>query len=125
MKTSVTAAVLEFPAIKMIRLARIESPYAQVEVTLMLNKTAESYETVQPLLANYEPIIRSIVGDEISKYTTENLNENKDLIQKTIRTRLSTEFGTSDLLIAVDLNWTYDSKYFRNEISLMSGGKLE
>lgn len=87
-----------------------KSPYAQVEVTLMLNKTAESYETVQPLLANYEPIIRSIVGDEISKYTTENLNENKDLIQKTIRTRLSTEFGTSDLLIAVDLNWTYDSK---------------
>ena len=87
-----------------------KSPYAQVEVTLMLNKTAEAYETVQPLLANYEPIIRSIVGEEISKYTTENLNGNKDFIQKTIRTRLSTEFGTSDLLIAVDLNWTYDSK---------------
>ena len=76
----------------------------------MLNKTAEAYETVQPLLTNYEPIIRSIVGEEISKYTTENLNGNKDFIQKTIRTRLSTEFGTSDLLIAVDLNWTYDSK---------------
>ena len=77
---------------------------------MMLNKTAEAYETVQPLLTNYEPIIRSIVGEEISKYTTDNLNENKDFIQKTIRTRLSTEFGTSDLLIAVDLNWTYDSK---------------
>ena len=88
----------------------VKSPYAQVEVTLMLNKQAEAFATVQPLLANYEPIIRSIVGEEIAKYTTENLNANKDLIQKTIRTRLSTEFGTSDLLIAVDLNWTYDSK---------------
>lgn len=87
-----------------------KSPYAQVEVTLLLNKTADAYEKVQPLLGNYEPIIRSIVGDEISKYTTENLNENKDLIQKTIKTKLGTEFGTSDLLIGVDLNWTYDSK---------------
>ena len=88
----------------------VKSPYAQVEVTLMLNKKAEGYETVQPLLANYEPIIRSIISDEISKYTTDNLNENKDAIQKLIRTKLSTEFGTTDLLIGVDLNWTYDSK---------------
>ena len=87
-----------------------KSPYAQIEVTLMLNKKAEDYEKIQPLLANYEPIIRSIISDEIAKYTTDNLNENKDAIQKIIRTKLGTEFGTTDLLIGVDLNWTYDSK---------------
>ena len=87
-----------------------KSPYAQVEATLMLNKKAESYETVQPLLANYESIIISIIKEEVSKYTTDNLDANKDDIQKMIWTRLSTEFGTTDLLIGVVLNWTYDSK---------------
>ena len=87
-----------------------KSSYAQVEVTLMLNKKAESYETVQPLLVNYESVIKTIVSEEIAKYTTDNLDENKDAIQKMLWTRLSTEFGTTDLLIGVVLSWTYDSK---------------
>ena len=88
----------------------VKSPYAQVEATLMLNKKAESYEKIQPLLVNYESIIVSIIKEEVSKYTTDNLDSNKDAIQKMIWTRLSTEFGTTDLLIGVVLNWTYDSK---------------
>ena len=76
----------------------------------MLNKKAESYETVQPLLANYESVIRNIVSEEVSKYTTDDLDTNKESIQKMIWTRLSTEFGTTDLLIGVVLNWTYESK---------------
>ena len=87
-----------------------KSPYAQVEVTLMLNKKADSYETIQPLLINYESVIRNIVSEEISKYTTDNLDANKDAIQKMIWTRLCTEFGDTDLLIGVLLQWTYDSK---------------
>lgn len=87
-----------------------KSPYAQVEVTLMLNKKAENYEVIQPLLANYESVIRNIVSEEVAVYTTENLDANKDFIQKRILTRLSTEFGTTDLLIGVVLNWTYDTK---------------
>lgn len=87
-----------------------KSPYAQVEIILMLNKKADSYETVQPLLENYEGIIRGIVSAEVAKYTTDNLDANKDEIQKTIRTKLSTEFGSTDVLIGVVLNWTYDSK---------------
>lgn len=87
-----------------------KSPFAQVEVTLMLNKKAESYEKVQPLIANYESIIRSIVSEEVAKFTVDNIDENKDLIQKTVLTRLSTEFGTTDLLIGVVLQWTHDSK---------------
>jgi len=87
-----------------------KSPYAQVEVTLMLNKKADSYATIQPLLVNYESIIRNIVSEEVSKYTIDELDANKDAIQKMIWTRLSTEFGNTELLIGVVLNWTYDSK---------------
>ena len=87
-----------------------KSPYAQIEVTLMLNKKAKSYETIQPLLVNYENIIRNIVSEEVSKYTTHELDGNKEAIQKMIQTRLCTEFGNTDLLIGVVLNWAYDSK---------------
>lgn len=87
-----------------------KSPYAQVEVTLMLNKKAETYETIQPLLVNYESVIRNIVSEEVCVYTTDDLDANKDFIQKRILTRLSTEFGTTDLLIGVVLNWTHDTK---------------
>ena len=87
-----------------------KSAYAQVEVTLMLNKKADSYDKIQPLLANYESVIRNIVSEEVSKYTTDTLDANKDEIQKMIQTRLSTEFGNTELLIGVVLNWTYDSK---------------
>ena len=87
-----------------------KSPYAQIEVTLMLNKKAKSYETIQPLLVNYENIIRNIVSEEVSKYTTYELDGNKEAIQKMIQTRLCSEFGDTDLLIGVVLNWAYDSK---------------
>lgn len=87
-----------------------KSPYAQVEVTLMLNKKAKGYETIQPLLANYESVIRNIVSEEVAKYTTDELDANKDSIQKMIWTRLSTEIGSTDVLIGVLLGWTYDSK---------------
>lgn len=87
-----------------------KSAYAQVDVTLMLNKKADSYKTIQPLLVNYESIVRSIVSEEISKYTADALDANKDAIQKMIWTRLCTEFGNTDLLIGVVLNWTYDTK---------------
>lgn len=84
-----------------------KSTYAQVQITLMLNKKSESYEKVQPLLVNYESIIVDIVKAEVSKYTTENIMANKDAIQKTVLTKLSTEFGTTDLLIGVVLDITY------------------
>ena len=87
-----------------------KSPYAQIEVTLMLNKKADSYATIQPLLVSYENIIRNIVSEEVSKYTTHELDGNKEAIQKMIKTRLCTEFGNTDLLIGVVLNWAYDSK---------------
>jgi len=84
-----------------------KNPYAQVEVTLILNKTAKGYEEVYPLLASYEKVIVDIVKDEISKYTTENIIASKDVIQREVRTKLGTELGTTDLIIGVILDITY------------------
>ena len=81
--------------------------YAQVQITLMLNKTSESYEKIQPLLANYEKVIINLVKDEVSKYTSETIRASKEYIQDVILTKLSTEFGTTDLLIGVLLDITY------------------
>ena len=84
-----------------------KTPYAQVEVTLILNKTAESYKDVQPLLANYEKVFADIVKAELSQYTTESVVANKEALQKIVRTKLSTEIGTTDLIIGVVLDITY------------------
>lgn len=87
-----------------------KSPYAQVEISLMLNKKAEDYETVQPLIAGYEPIIRSYVAEEVSKYTIDTLTENKGVIQEVLLAKLRSELGTSETLIGVNLNITTDSR---------------
>ena len=76
----------------------------------MLNKTSESYDTVQPLIAGYEPIIQSIVSEEVSKYTVDTLGENKTVIQEAVLSRLRTEFEAADLVIGVDLFMTYESR---------------
>ncbi|MBO5354304.1 MAG: flagellar basal body-associated FliL family protein [Lachnospiraceae bacterium] len=87
-----------------------KNPFAQVTVNLVLNKTSESYETVQPLIAGYEPIIQSIVSEEVSKYTVDTLGENKTVIQEAVLSRLRTEFEAADLVIGVDLFMTYESR---------------
>ncbi len=84
-----------------------KASYAQVQVTLLLNKKSESYETVQPLLANYESVIVDIIKAEVGKYTTENVIANKDDIQKEVLSKLNTEIETYDLLIGVVLDITY------------------
>ena len=84
-----------------------KNPYAQVEVLLILNKKAESYETIHPLLANYEKVINDIVKTEMSQYTTETVVANKKELQRTIRTKLGTEIGSTDLIIGVILDITY------------------
>lgn len=95
-----------------INLARVEGDsknrYAQVTATLVLNKESKSYETVQPLLANYEPIIKSIISEEISKYNINTIGENKKAIQTEILSRLRTEFESTDVLVGVDLLIAYE-----------------
>lgn len=87
-----------------------KNSYAQVEVSLVLNKKAESYETVQPLLENYESIIKSIVSEEVSKYTADDLGNGKRDIEKSILERLRTEFKSVDLIAGVNLVLTYERR---------------
>ena len=82
--------------------------YAHVTVILVLNKKSDSYETVQPLLAGYEGIIKSIVSEEVSKYNINNIGESKRIIQAEVLDRLRTEFESSDLLVGVDLTIAYE-----------------
>lgn len=82
--------------------------YAQVTVTLVLNKKSEDYADIQPLLSGYEAIIKSIVNDEVSKHTTDTLGDSKTAIQKSILERLRTELESTDLLIGVDLLMSYE-----------------
>ena len=84
-----------------------KTTYAQVQITLMLNKKAESYEKLQPLLANYETNIIDMVKTELAQYTSSNVLANKEDIQKKILTQLRTEIGDTDLLIGVLLDITY------------------
>ena len=84
-----------------------KTPYAQVEVTLILNKTAEGYADLQPLLANYEKVFIDIVKAELAQYTTADIVTSKDEIQKTVRTKLSTEIGNTEIIIGVILDITY------------------
>ena len=95
-----------------VNLSRVEGDtknrYAHVTVILVLNKESDSYETVQPLLAGYEGIIKSIVSEEVSKYNVNNIGESKRIIQADVLERLRTEFESSDLLVGVDLTIAYE-----------------
>ena len=87
-----------------------KSPYAQIEISLILYKKSADYETVQPLIAGYEPIISAIVKEEVSKYTIDTLADNKNVIQEIVLAKLRTELGSADILIGVNLNITTDSR---------------
>ena len=82
--------------------------YAHITATLVLNKSSESYATIQPLLLSYEPIINSIISEEVSKYNVNTIGESKKAIQAEVLSRLQTELGSTDFLIGVDLRIAYE-----------------
>ena len=82
--------------------------YAHITATLVLNKSSESYATIQPLLVSYEPIIKSIISEEVSKYTVNQIGEAKKAIQTEVLSRLRTEFESTDFMIGVDLMIAYE-----------------
>lgn len=81
--------------------------FAQVKVTLLLNNASEDYAEIQPKLATYEPIIESIISDIITTYNKDNIVESKEAICKEAYRQLMIEFGSADVLIAVDYTLTY------------------
>ena len=82
--------------------------YAHVTATLVLNKASENYSTIQPLLANYESIIKSIISEEVAKYTVNEIGEAKRTIQTEVLGRLRTEFESVDFMVGVDLIIAYE-----------------
>ncbi len=95
-----------------VNLARVEGDsknhYAHVTATLILNKSSDSYTTIQPLLLNYESIIKSIISEEVAKYNVNTIGESKKAIQTEVLSRLRTEFESTDFLVGVDLIIAYE-----------------
>ncbi len=82
--------------------------YAQAHITLVINKKAKGYSTIQPALASYESIIKSIVSEEVGKYTVETLAEGKKFIEERVLSRLNSEFQSTEFLIGVDIFMNYE-----------------
>ena len=82
--------------------------YAHVTATLVINKSSEAYATIQPLLVSYEPIIKSIISEEVSKCTVNQIGEAKKSIQTEVLSRLRTEFESVDFMVGVDLIIAYE-----------------
>ena len=95
-----------------VNLAKVEGDsknhYAHITATLILNKSSESYATIQPLLLNYESIIKSIISEEVAKYNVNTIGESKKAIQTEVLSRLRTEFESTDFLVGVDLIIAYE-----------------
>lgn len=85
-----------------------KSRYAFVYVTLLMNNASKDYETIQPKLVSYEPIIESLVSDLVAVHTVEDIMDSKESISKEVLQALRTEFGSADFLIDVNLNIMYE-----------------
>ena len=81
---------------------------AQVSVTLVLNSKAKDYKSISEKLPEHEEMIKSIVMDEVSKYTPDELAVSKDTITKNVVASLRTYFESVDFLVNVSLNMSYE-----------------
>ncbi|MGN0506775.1 MAG: flagellar basal body-associated FliL family protein [Lachnospiraceae bacterium] len=82
--------------------------YAMVSVTLILNSKAKDYKNISAKLAEHEEIIKSMVIDEVSKYTPDELAVSKEQVVKNVLASLRTYFESTDVFVNVSLNITYE-----------------
>lgn len=68
--------------------------YCMCEVSFSLNKTHEDYETLQPMLANQESKIRSIIISVIGNYSKEDAQANQTAIEQEILKEVQGMFGS-------------------------------
>lgn len=68
--------------------------YCMCEVSFSLNKTHEDYETLQPMLANQESKIRSIIISVIGNYSKEDAQANQTAIEQEILKEVQNMFGS-------------------------------
>lgn len=83
------------------------SHYVIVDVSLSINKTNKDTVDLEPLIDENETTINEIVQDEFSKYTIDDVNDNKNVIKEKVLTRIQ-EYFKSDFIINVSFgNLTY------------------
>lgn len=75
--------------------------YIQVTASVVLNKKAEDYKTIQPLMETQSARIKEIIQDCISDLTYENHLDSKDLVKEEILEKLQEEFDT-DCIYRID-----------------------
>jgi flagellar FliL protein len=73
------------------------SHYALVSVSLSLNKKSKDYKSLQPTIETNKSNITEIISDEFSKYTFNNVSDNKENIKVEILRRIQ-EYFKSDFI---------------------------
>lgn len=79
-----------------------ENHYLSVEVALSINKKSSDYKVLGAKIADYETYITEIITEEFSKYTIDNVVDNKEQIKASILENIRLKFD-SDLVINVSL----------------------
>jgi flagellar FliL protein len=77
-----------------------KSHYALVSVSFSINKKSKDYEKLNPTIANNVSSIKEIISDEFSKYTVDDVNDNKEKVKAEILKRVQEKFQ-SDFIISV------------------------
>lgn len=77
--------------------------YAVVKCSISLNKKSEDYDKKYALLIKQESLVKEIIQDEISNYTVDTIDENKNNIKTAIREKLNTSFD-SDFVLQVSFS---------------------
>ncbi|MDY6356172.1 MAG: flagellar basal body-associated FliL family protein [Catonella sp.] len=73
--------------------------YAVVDqIILYLDKTAKDYSTIQPSMANFEGKVDEIVTNQLSQYTKDEVNNNREAIKNAILTSIQEQFGTETIV---------------------------
>ena len=74
--------------------------YVLVSVSFSINTKSEDFESLKPTIANNEDSLKEIIIDEFSKYTVDDVKENKENVKAEILKRVQEKFN-SDFIISV------------------------
>ncbi len=80
--------------------------YAQVTASVVLNKKAEGYKTVQPLIEPQAELIKEIIQEKISVLTIENFQTSKAIVRQEILETLQQKYDTECIYDVVFGNYT-------------------
>jgi flagellar basal body-associated protein FliL len=76
--------------------------YALVSVSLSINEKSEDFKALEPTVATNESKIKEIIADEFSKYTVNNVTENKEQIKINILKDIQ-EYFKSDFIVSISV----------------------